>query len=166
MYSIDGIQKNIFSVRLISSSMKHNMAVDGASTPVEFILQPPSNQVWRLADWFIYIEDAKGFNITNYGANGILTNGMEIKGVFGGVEYDLLGFPIKTNSDIMSVTYDMDLKTFGNDNDVLMAKWNFKECGQFIRLDGTQGDMLKVVINDDMTFLHKQIITAKGYIEV
>lgn len=163
-YDPDGVQKNIFLRRLRNGS-ETNMAVDGSSTNQIFEIAPPSNQIWRISVWDIYIEDEKGFNITSYGSGSALTNGMLIQGTFGGVTNDLLEFPIKTTSDIISVTYDMDLKTFGNDNDVLVAKWNFTDAGQFVRLDGSQGDKLQVVVRDDMTFLSKQIITAQGYIE-
>lgn len=163
-YDADGIQRRIFSKRLLNGSVD-DMAVDGSVANQTFEIAPPADQIWRISQWAIFIQDEKGFDITSYGSNGVLTNGMLVQGTFGGATSDLLSFPIKSNADIISVTYEMDLKTFGNADDVLIARWRFTDCGQFVRLDGSQGDKLKVVIRDDMTFLDKQIITAQGYIE-
>ena len=163
-YDADGIQRRIFSKRLLNGSVD-DMAVDGSVTNQTFEIAPPVDQIWRISQWAIFIQDEKGFDITSYGNGSALTNGMLIQGTFGGVTSDLLPFPIKSTADIISVTYEMDLKTFGNNDDVLVARWRFTDCGQFVRLDGSQGDKLQVVIRDDMTFLDKQIITAQGYIE-
>ena len=163
-YDPDGVQKNIFAIRLTNGS-NDNMAVDGSDTSVEFEIAPPSDEIWRVASWTLYIEDQKGFNITSYGANGALTNGMLIQGTFGGVTSNMLSYPIKTNGNIAATTNDVKLFTFGNDNDVLTAKWDFTSSGQFVRLDGSQGDKLTVVVRDDMTFLSKQHILANGYKE-
>jgi len=142
------------------------MAINGSVTNETFKIAPPSSEIWRVAAWNIFIQDEKGFDISEYGSNNaVLTNGLVVKGKFGGVTSDLLEFPIKSNADIMSVTYDMDLKTFGNTDDVLMARWNLTDSGQFIRLDGSQGDELQVVVRDDLTFLSNQYIMAQGYIE-
>lgn len=164
-YDPDGSQRRLFVKRLKTSSNVENMAVDGSVTNVSFELAPSQNEIYRIAQWNIYIEDGKGFNVTSYGSNGLLTNGMQVKGVFGGVEVDLLPFTIKSNGDIISVTYDVNLLTFGNDSDVLVANWDITKMGQFLRLDGSQGDKLKVVVRDNMTFLNKQYILVKGYIE-
>lgn len=163
-YAIDGIQKPIFSKRL-SNGTTTNMAINGSVTNQVFKIKPPSTEIWRVQQWLLYLEDEKGFNVTSYGANGVLTNGLYVSGVFGGDEIPLLEFPIKTNSDIISVTYDMNLHTWGNDNDVLVARWNFMNSGQSVRLDGSQGDELRITVRDDLTFLAKQYITAQGYIE-
>ena len=164
-YDPDGVQKKLFALRLKDGTNNDNMAVNGSVIPVTFKLAPPADQIWRVATWNISIADAKGFDVAEYGSNGLLANGVEIKGKFGGVVYDLLEFPLRSNGDIASVTYDMTLHTFGNLDDLLLAKWNLTDAGQFIRLDGSVGDELQMVINDDMTFLTHQYVMAKGYIE-
>jgi len=161
----DGIQRPLF-IRRLENNGSDLMNVDGSITPVSFKLQPASNEILRVSNWFIYIEDEKGFNITDYGAlAGPLTNGLEIKASIGGRYGPLISFNVKSNADIISVAYDMDLKTWGNDNDVLVAKIDFTNMGQFVRLDGSQGDFLEVIVNDNLTNLGKQVITAQGYIE-
>lgn len=162
----DGTQRQLYTSRLQDTNGNTNMAVDGSTTPVSFKLQPPQDQIIRVASWFIYIEDEKGFNVTDYAAlNTPLTNGMTVNAKIGGKEGQMFNFPIKAISDILSVTYEVKLNTFGNDNDVLVAEIDFTKFGQYVRLDGSLGDYLEVVINDDLTELGSQYVTANGYFE-
>lgn len=159
-----GEQRTLFALRM-SNGTTDNMAIDGSVTEQVFKIAPPDGQVWRIAEWSIYIEDEKGFNVTSYGSNGVLPNGMELRFKQANDTNNLLAFPIKTNGDIAGVTYNVDLHTWGNDNDVLTAQWKVLDAGQYMRLRGKTGDELQVAIRDDMTFLAKQYILVKGYIE-
>jgi hypothetical protein len=115
--------------------------------------------IYRIAEWMIYIQDAKGFDVMSIGSNGTLTNGLIPQ--FNGV--DILEYPIKTNSDIAGVAYDMRLDTFGNADDILVAKLDFTNAGQHIRLTDT--DILSVLVHDDLTSISNMYIRCAGYIE-
>lgn len=160
----DGVQRPLFIKRL-KNGANDSLSVDGSITPVVFTLAPPANQIWRVSRWMISIQDEKGFDVGTFGSNGTLTNGIMPRIKQGSVTNDILEFGIKSNGDIASAAYDMTLHTFGNTDDTLVAQLSFTKMGQFIRLDGSVGDELQVVVNDDLTSVNKIHILAQGYIE-
>ena len=157
LYTAQGGAKEIFLRRLRDSGGNSEMAVDGSTIPVEFYIQPPSGEVWYVAKWMIYIQDDKGFAVGKWGSNGVLNNGVlpQLNG------HDMVNQPFKTNGDIESTTIKTNLKEYGNTYDVLVAEWDFKESGTFIRL--TDQDKLSVLIQDDLTVIESQHITAHGF---
>lgn len=164
----DGIQRQIFSLRLKDYG-NDNLAVDGSVTPISYKLQPESNQIMRVVSWSIYIQDEKGFTITEFASmDTVLANGLEIKANINNNYENILGFNLCSNSCIMSVTYDLKLEDFGGSgtDDVLMAKWNLADsCGQMLRLDGSQGEFLEIIVNDDLTSISNIYVTTQGYYE-
>ena len=160
-----GKQKELIFKRLANSDGATNMNVDGSVNPVEFFIQPPDGEIWRIAKWMLYVCDEKGFDVVTWGSGLTLTNGIELKVTIDGVTKNLLDFNIKTSGDVESLAFDCNLKTYGNDDDVLVANWNLTDTGQFIRLDGSNNDRLSVIINDDLTDLTAQYIQVQGYKE-
>ena len=154
-----GIQMPLLYKRLHDSNGLTDMSIDGSITPVEFYIQP-EDEVYMIARWMLYIQDSKGFDITSFGANGTLSNGLQIQ--MNG--QDILEYNIKTNGDIAGLSYDMEVLTFGNDDDVLVARWSFYKVGQNVRLTST--DRLSVIVNDDLTSISNMYIQVQGYKEI
>jgi hypothetical protein len=166
--SSTGSQKELVFFRLSTDGNgagETDMAVDGSVTPVEFYVQPPVGEIWRIARSMIYIQDEKGFDVGTWGSGLILTNGHKVEIKHNGVVNDILGFNLKTSGDISSIAYDTRLDTFGNADDILVGRWTFTRAGQFIRLDGDKGDYFKVIVNDDLSDLSAQYIQVQGYKE-
>ena len=155
-----GVQMPLLYKRLVDNNGGTNMTVDGSVTPVEFYIQPQTNETYMIARWMLYIQDTKGFNITSFGANGTLVNGLEIQ--MNG--QNILDYTIKSNGDIAGLSYDMEVYTFGNDDDVLVARWSFYKAGQNVRL--TDSDRLSVIVNDDLTTISSIYIQVQGYKEI
>jgi len=163
-YDADGVQKKLFLIHLTNGATT-DLSIDGSVTPQVFKLAPPSNQIWRVAKWMMSLKDEKGFDVETFGSNGNLTHGLQPRIKIGGVTNDILDFNIRNNGDISRIACDMKLHTFGNTDDILVAEWNFASVGQHIRLDGSQGDELQVVVNDNLTNVNSIHIQAQGYIE-
>ena len=159
-----GIQKPIFITPMKNGSTD-NLAVDGSVTNIIYKIAPSSNQIFRLSYWQMSIKDGKGFDINNFGSNGILTNGIMPRIKADGGTYDMLPAGIRTNSDLAMIAEDFNLYTFGTADDILVTRWNFNNFGQMVRLDGSQGDELQLVVRDNLTNISAIKVLVAGYIE-
>lgn len=133
-----------------------------------FSLAPPLGTVYRVARLIISLEDTQTMAAEEYGNLGsALTNGITIR-IHNGTStvLDITdGVPIKTNAHWGAKCYDVDVKTWGNGQELLCARWTFTQAGQYLRIDGTQSEELQVVLNDDFTGLITQYFFAQGYTE-
>ena len=157
------IEQQPLFLKELSNGITSDMSVNGSVTPVDFFVQPPVDEVWYIAKWMLYLQDGKGFDITTWGSNGALTNGLDLKVEVNGVTVNQLDFPVKHNGDIARIAYDMQLHEFGNGDDILTAQWSFTEMGQFLRLDGATNDKLIVTVQDDLTGITTQHIHIQGF---
>lgn len=157
------IEQQPLFLKELSNGITSDMSVNGSVTPVDFFVQPPVGEIWYISNWMLYLQDAKGFDITTWGSNGALTNGLGLKVEVDGNVVNQLDFPVKTNGDVARIAYNMQLYAFGNGDDVLTAKWSFKDMGQLLRLNGATNDKLIVTINDDLTGISNQYIHVQGF---
>lgn len=169
--SSTGPQKNLISQHL-------SLSGDGVGT-VDFIgdyssvadiayIQPPASTIYRVARMIIYIEAGSGFRAERYGnLSGALANGIHVHVENdGGTIVDLTsGFPIKTNGAWGHACFDVDLKTWGAGDEMLLARWTFQRSGQFIRLDGDENERLEISLDDDFTGLVHHKFLIQGYVE-
>jgi len=133
-----------------------NMKVDGSITPKEFKFAPPAGEIWIIEGLRIFLLDG----------------GVMAHNVFGGLAAALdVGFTVEIKksqyeggieSVISSIKDNVDLLTafstnistgnstsaFLNDDDWFMGTLKF---GSPIRLCGDEGDLIKIVIKDDLT---------------
>lgn len=61
--------------------------------------------------------------------------------------------------------YDVELKSWGAGNEVLLVRYTFLKSGQFVRLVGDNNERLEVVLNDNLTGLIDHSFLIQGYIE-
>lgn len=156
-----GERRPIFVKKLTDSIGSSDMSVNGVFTPVEFYLQPLPGEVMMVSQWMFSLQDTKGFDVATFASNGTLANGLTLQ--LNGV--DMLGYNIKSNGDIASLVYDMQLHTFGNTDDILVARWSLHDaCGQPLRL--TENDRLSVIINDDLSVVSSIYVQTYGYYEL
>jgi len=149
------VQKPLIFKLLATSAGVTDMSVDGSVTPVD--------EVWFIARWMLFLQDTKGFDVTTWGSNGVLTNGIDLLVEVNGTIVNQLDFPVKHNGDIATIAYDMQLHTFGTGDDILIARWSFSKMGQFLRLDGSTNDKLIVRINDNLLSVSKQTVNIQGF---
>lgn len=150
-------------LKRLSNGTTDNLATDGSVNSQEFYIQPIAGETWYLSRWMMYIQDSKGFSVATLGSNGALTNGLEIIQESQGVQNTLLDYAIKTNGDISATSYDTRVDTYGNDFDILVARWSFYKTGQLIRLRGSHNEKLIVKVQDDLSNIQKININIQGY---
>ena len=145
-----------------------NGNLDGSSVQKILRLAPASGDIYRIARIVISVGDSNGCAAADFGnITGGITNGIQIR-VHNGVStvVDLTdGVPIKTNSQWAALMYDSDMKTWGTSDELLACRWTFTKFGQYMRLDGTAGEELQILIDDDLTALDSFYINAQGYEE-
>lgn len=142
-----------------------NAVGDYSSTPEVFYIQAPLGKKYELHRLIIAIEDSAGFRAERYGnLTAALTNGIEIKTLNDdGETCDLTDHkPIKTNAQWGMLCYDVDLKTWGAGDELLVARLTFEKAGEPLIIDGDMSGRLEVQLNDDFTGLVEQHFMVQG----
>ncbi len=119
-----------------------------------FYLKPADGEFMQVNRLIITVRDTGAMDAANYGSTSPLTTGVVVRehSDDSGVIVDWTdGVPIKKNADWGSHCYDADVKTWGAGDEFLLVRWTFGASGLPMLLDGSRGDKLEVVLNDDFT---------------
>lgn len=144
-----------------------NMGVDGSGTPVIFKVAPAAGDIYRIARIIVAVRDTGSFDSGGWGSNGgtPLTEGIYMDIVQDSVETPLIASPIQSHYDMASMCHDVIHNDWGSGDEFITFRFTFTKAGQYIRLIGDDGDSLMFTINDDLTHLVNQVISAQGYVE-
>ncbi len=143
-----------------------DMAVDGSGTPAVYRIKPAVGQIFQISRLIFYIEDASSIDTGGWGGVGggnPLTNGCLLQKKQGGSTNT--GILLNSNGHLASIMYDVNHEKFGSGNEFLVGRLTFTKFGGEIRLIGDNGDELLFTIQDDLTGLDAQYVTAQGWIE-
>jgi hypothetical protein len=116
----------------------------------------------------VSIEDGQNMRAEYYAAlNAPLTNGILVKIV----DSDLTeiiditdNIPIVSNAQWGALCYDVDIKTWGAGDEVLLARWTFSAAG-IDPISLSPGQSLRVILNDDFTGLVRHGFKIQGQIK-
>lgn len=137
------------------------------SSPQSFKVHPPSDQVWQIMR--ILIEMSHG----GAGDNGLfgdltkLTNGCVIRR-YDGATGQFNTFTVwKSNGDLVTDMFDVvyAARSGGGGSHGTNGRGSFYNTGAVVKLDGTVGDYLELLIQDDLTELDSFRIKAQGHTE-
>ena len=143
-----------------------NANLDFNASPDIFYIQPPSGTIYYLNRMIVCVEDTATMQAQEYGNLGAaLSNGITFKLVNdSGTILDFLdGIPIKTNSAYGALCYDVDLKSWGAGNELLVSRWTFAKAGYPIRLDGSKNERLEANFSDDLDGLLGHYFLVQGW---
>lgn len=139
-----------------------NAIGDYSVTPTGFFFQPPLAVNVHKA--VIMIESAAGMWAERYGnIMGGLTNGYSFsrKDAADVMQLELNnGIAIKTNAEIGRTGFDVDVKTWGAGDEVLLATCDFKGAGGPIEINAN--DKLGIILNDDFSTLNQHFFMLQG----
>ncbi len=143
-----------------------NAIGDYSASPTEFFIENTDVEDGIILErMLIELQDGTGMRAGHYGTLGAaLTNGWEpvIKDDQDSVILRLGdNVPIKTNAGIGRVCYDVDVKSWGAGDDVLVARWTFGRTGQPLFLP--VGFKLSITFNDDLSGLVSHYFTVQGF---
>ena len=158
------LPRNIFS-RLLDTdgdgTGTTNMAVNGAVTPVVFKLAPEAGTVMLVARVIFYVEDSGTFDADKWGNGITITTGIEMKAKRTN-DTESLCEPLTKTGELAGLMHDVNHFAFGTGNEIISSRLTFSKFGNPIRLVGNYGDELQIIINDDLTGLVNQRVTAQG----
>lgn len=142
-------------------------AIGDYTTPANFSVGPPADEVWNITRMIVFIEDTGAFTPNKYGFLTALTVGINL-GVYraGVLKIDLLnGLPVKQNNHWKRQCYDISHDEFGNAQatESLGVRWTFQHSGVPISLDGDQTDQIRVVMADNLTGLIAHTFLFQGH---
>ena len=128
----------------------------------DFYYQAPAGKIVELHRMIIGIEDTSGATATKYGNIAALSVGIDIniKEEDDDLILNLTPAKIKTNAWWGGYCYDVDLKTWGSGNELLVVRWTFSKSGKPIKLPA--GSKLVVTVNDDLTGLINHNFLVQG----
>lgn len=137
-------------------------AVDGSSTPVNFLYTVPTGYVYYVNRIIIAIQDSGKFDAAKYGNGLVLPNGIQIGTLLatGGTVDATAQLPIKTNSDWASYAYDLTFHSEGAGDDVAVASYSFQEDG--LPLTISEGNAFLMRVNDNLTGIVRQHARVAG----
>lgn len=144
-----------------------NMAVDGSGATQTFQVAVPTGfSRFFIARVIWEVVDSGTFDATDFGNGLTLSEGIGLTYESAGFSIDLLGAQkITSNADFGRVAYDVDVKTWGTGDEVLLSRLSFNKFAgpDGVQLDGA--DTLDLTVDDDLTGLTSFTALAQGRIE-
>jgi len=145
-----------------------DMSVVGSlASPQSFKLSPDSDELWHIMSFIISSTFNTAADDSLFGNLPALTNGIILRGYSAAADQYRTFTNWKTNSDIKLDMYDVPYTDkagsglFGlNGNGAIYLR-----TGATPTLDGTAGDYLEVLIQDDLSTLNTLKLKGQGHIE-
>ena len=140
-----------YKIQALKNGSSEDMNVDGSQANVSFKWEVPSNEIWFVDEIQIFLLDAGVMSHGSFGAISALTNGLNVIIKKNGSEFSLRS--IKTNLELlMSFPFPQQAGSSGtgfiNDEDYYFGSFDFKFP---IRLIGSNGDLIKYIVRDNLT---------------
>ncbi len=156
-----GISFNSFLAIDVSGGST-DMNVDGSSTPVTFIAQPPTGKIWYIHTIDVVLEDT-AMSFAKFGGIAIpLTNGVDFKVKQNGASEITLA-NIKRNGDFYTFANDAFIES-STTTDILVAHVRTKvNTGTTFKLTDSNSEFFKAVVNDNLTNINKFQVLIRGY---
>jgi len=145
-----------------------NMNVIGSlASPQSFKIEPLSTEVMHITRILIEMTHGTAGDNGLFGDLTTLTNGVVLRRYDGTTGTTGIFTVWKNNSDIVTDMYDVtySARSGGGGAYGTNARGTFKEAGAIVYLDGSKGDYLEVLIQDDLSGLGSFRIKAQGHYE-
>jgi len=150
------------------SSISHSikaMNVNGSVTPQIFTIAPLSNQSGDMVRIICEMRDNAAMDFETFGGGAALTNGLVVRVDNGDGTFRHL-YNFKSNGDIIVQGFDHDFaENIGGGTRGFTARITWAgqpKHGVAIRLDGSLGEELQMVVQDDLTGLTRLNWVAQG----
>lgn len=134
------------------------------AAPIIHRIQPEPDEIWFINRIILLMTHAVAATDDKFGGIAALVNGMVLRANINGQFGSFTNW--KTNGDIILDMYDVTYSDkagpslFGTS-----GRGSFSRIGVAIKLDGTVGDFMDILVQDDITALNSFFINGEGYIE-
>lgn len=135
------------------------------TTPTDFSIAPPENEVYYIWRMNIKIVDNANFSALNYaGLMAPLTVGLTLKVTSDDTDETILTtLPIKTNADYADIAgVDINYLNFGIGDNAIGVRWTFDKAGVPLILHGWHSDKLLLQVRDDLSDLVSHRFKVQG----
>jgi hypothetical protein len=135
------------------------------STPTRFTWTPIANRIAKIHRIIITVEDTGAFDAAKYGNNLVLVGGISltVRRENDSQIHNYTAGKVYTNADWGARAFDVDVKTWGTGNEILVARWSFDKAGSAIVLH--DGAYISIDLNDDFTNLVNHRFMIQGEYE-
>lgn len=142
-----------------------NMNVNGSVTPVEFFFQAEPNRQISINKLGFLVSDAGNTDFTNYGSlAGPLANGITLFTIIDSVEIPLTPV-IKATADYFGIGALAQFVDLSGSSRLANYTFSLFDYSEGIILDGDNGDILGIRINDDLTGLDLHQSSLDGFFQ-
>jgi hypothetical protein len=143
-----------------------NLNVNGNVTPVIFHSKPPGNQQWDITQLVVYIiDDAAMDDTTLGGLAGGVSKGIVLRKR--NAVYDNIG-NAKCHGDLKALGCDVVYATkVGGGEYSMQSICQFggqANAGVVIRVDGTRGEEVEVIVQDDLSAITRVNVVVVGHV--
>ena len=135
---------------------------NGSVTPVSFKVAPPPDEIWHIMRFLMSQIDATNFDTNGFWGTTALTRGVHIRSVKNG-DIETISF-WKKNADIVEDCFDwapIDRAPAGKFG--ARTRFTLERSSAFIPLDGSTGDYIEVLAQDDLTDGEDMQIKVQGH---
>lgn len=143
---------------------RFNANVNGSVTTQVFHAKPPSGSVWDIVKMCVQLVDDAAMDYTKFAGIAALTNGCVLRKRDG--NYDNIG-NVKRNGDFsLFGCYNEIVEKTGGGEYAFNSICQFggqSNAGVTIRLDGSQGDEIELLIQDDLTAISNVYVVLIGH---
>lgn len=133
------------------------------ATPTSHKLQPEENVIWHIERIIISMTHSSAATDDKFGNLAPLANGIVLRAFINGRFGTFTVW--KTNRDIRLDMYDVEYTDkAGSSLFGTHARGSFNRIGVTIRLDGSKGDYLEALVQDDIRTMNSLFINGQGHI--
>lgn len=134
-------------------------------SPQVYSVGPQAGEVWHITRLLFSMTHNTAGDLGLFGNLAPLTNGVLLRAFVSGQYSTFANW--KTSADIKDDMYDVefDFRSGGGGIYGTSGRGTFKNAGSVIRLDGTLGDKLEVLVQDDITTLLRFTMKFQGHLE-
>lgn len=146
-----------------------NIIQDYSLSPTTIGVAAPPGKILYLHRLIVHIQDVGSIDSGGYGNGAALTNGL-LGAIHARLDNGILfkqplDIAVKTNADWGMYCYDVDVKSFGQGDQFLQARWTFSKAGIPFIFDGDKGEKLTIDVADDFTGLVSHRFNCQGYLQ-
>ncbi len=143
--------------------------VNGSITPVEFWIQPDTNEIFEIAQISLTLSDSGNPSLEDYGSIiGPLSNGVQMFVELNGVKFNF-GTSFKNNKELITLGASEYFKeTFSSSVETSTHIFNAKEFAKRlgVRLNGKTQDKFGIRVQDDLTGLTSHVFSVGGSVSL
>ena len=167
VFTLDRPIDNSFAIGANVKQSILSMTVNGSVTPQSFQIMPTTSEIWHIEMLSIQMTHTSAGDNGLFGNLSALTRGVALR-YYNGTTASFSTLSVwKTNGDIFLDTGDViyAARSGGGGSYGTNSLGNIYQTGAVLRLDGTAGDYLEFLIQDDLTGLDNFTAKVQGHIE-